>query len=77
MVMDLTGEVGVIFVGRFENHLGTICELVRGEIDFSKRAFADKTAKSVVADRLKILVRELVQQLLVRISELRVDVSSV
>lgn len=54
MVMDLAREVGIVLPGRLEHHLGAICELVRGEVDFSEAALADEALDGVVADGVEV-----------------------
>lgn len=71
MVVDLTREIGVLLLGRFEHHLGAIGEFVRGEVDFSKAALANEALDRVVADSVEIGRGELVKQGLVGVGELR------
>lgn len=70
VVVDLAGEVGIVLVGRLEDDLGAIGELVSGEVDLAEGAFSDQTTEGVVADRAQFLVVELVEELLVRLGEL-------
>lgn len=39
-------------------HLGAIGELMGGQVDLAKGAFANETAEGIVADRLEVLARK-------------------
>jgi hypothetical protein len=75
MVVDLAREVGIVLLRRLENHLGAIRELMGGEVDLAKAAFANEFTKRVVADGVEVDGGELVQEGLVGVGELEVPSS--
>jgi hypothetical protein len=40
-------------------HLGAICKLVGGKVDFAKRTLPNQAAQGIVPDRLEVLICEL------------------
>lgn len=70
MVVDLAGEVGVVLLRRLEHDLGAIGEFMGCQVDFAKAALAYEPSERVVADRLEVVRRELIEELLVRVCEL-------
>ena len=71
MMVDLAREVGIVPLGRLEHDLGTIGELVRGEVDFAEAAFANQPAEGVVADGLEVGGGKLAEEGLVGVGELQ------
>jgi len=65
VVMDLSREIRVAFVCGLENDLGSIGELVSGQVDFAERSFSNETAESIVADRAEVFVGEFIEKFLV------------
>ena len=71
MMVDLAREVGIVPLRRLEHDLGAIGELVRGEVDLAKAAFADQSAEDVVADGVEVGGGEFAKKRLVGVGELR------
>jgi hypothetical protein len=55
MMVDLSWQVGIIFIRGFEDDFGSIGQVVTGKVDFAKRAFSNEFTKRVIAHVVQIL----------------------
>lgn len=50
MVVNLTREIGILFLRALEHNLGAVGEFVRPEVDLAEAALADEAAESIITD---------------------------
>jgi hypothetical protein len=50
MVVDFSGQVGIVLFRALQHHFRAVRQLVRGQVDFAEAAFSDEAAEGIVAD---------------------------